>query len=211
MWPTSSRQSRGYGRAWDRLRLSVLQRDHFICRHCDARDKVTQASQVHHVVSRARGGSDDMANLVSLCSACHEATHIVERGGKPKPARVQFDRHGRPTSPDHPWATPKPPRGGCMKNHSSSSFGTVGGHEAHMPAPPFCQPSANLSLEQRRVVPAGSLAHGHRAFSGPGPGLMPQSFHLSLCPEFRRHLCWLRRGCHDRGIALHHTYFIGHA
>ncbi len=39
------------------------------------------------------------------------------------------------------------------------------------------------------MVPAWSLAHFHPAFSGLGPGLIPQSFHLSHCSEFRRHLC----------------------
>lgn len=42
--------------------------------------KSTQATaarrlEVHHVVPRANGGSNDPANLITLCPACHEDVH----------------------------------------------------------------------------------------------------------------------------------------
>jgi len=38
------------------------------CRH-------TQYLEVHHVVPRSRGGSNDLENLTCLCSACHRLVH----------------------------------------------------------------------------------------------------------------------------------------
>ena len=35
---------------------------------------------------------------------------------------------------------------------------------------------------------SGWIADGHPAFSGLSPGLLSQSFHLSLCSDLRRHL-----------------------
>ena len=52
----------------------------------------------------------------------------------------------------------------------------------------------HLGLDQRRVIPAGSLAHGHPAFSGLRHGLLSQSFHFSLYSDFRRHLSGFRGG-----------------
>jgi len=31
--------------------------------------------QRHHIIPRAKGGSDDSANIIKLCPTCHSATH----------------------------------------------------------------------------------------------------------------------------------------
>lgn len=62
----------------------VLTRDDHLCQACLSRDRVTPANQVDHIVPRAKGGTDDMDNLQSLCKPCHDAkskteTHTSQR------------------------------------------------------------------------------------------------------------------------------------
>ena len=54
-------------------RRAVLARDGHRCttKGCNAKHFL----EVHHVVPRSRGGSNDEANLVTLCSACHRFAH----------------------------------------------------------------------------------------------------------------------------------------
>jgi len=60
-----------------RLRREVLARDKHRCQApgCDR----TRFLEVHHIVARNRGGSNQVDNLVTLCAACHRLWH--ERGG----------------------------------------------------------------------------------------------------------------------------------
>lgn len=74
-----SAHKRGYGAAWARLRLSVLA-DEPLCRHCAAVGRVVQATDVDHIVPRARGGTDDKANLQPLCHACHSRKTYASDG-----------------------------------------------------------------------------------------------------------------------------------
>ena len=61
---------------WRSLRAAVLARDGYRCRECGE-----TATDVHHVIRRADGGTDDPANLVSLCRGCH-AHHTAVEGGR---------------------------------------------------------------------------------------------------------------------------------
>ena len=61
---------RGSTRSWRQIRAGVLFRDAYICAVCGA-----GAAEVDHVVPLGRGGSDEPANLRSLCRACHHAAH----------------------------------------------------------------------------------------------------------------------------------------
>jgi 5-methylcytosine-specific restriction endonuclease McrA len=61
-----------------RLRRRVLARDGHRCARCGA----TRFLEIHHRVARARGGGNELANLVTLCSACHHQAHQqADRGG----------------------------------------------------------------------------------------------------------------------------------
>ena len=51
---------------WSSLRKLVLERDNYECRVCGKR----MSGQVHHIISRRLGGSDDVSNLVTLCGRC---------------------------------------------------------------------------------------------------------------------------------------------
>ncbi len=55
----------GYGRQWRKIRDQVLTEEPY-CRLCRA-----PATEVDHIVARARGGRDGRANLRGLCRSCH--------------------------------------------------------------------------------------------------------------------------------------------
>jgi len=61
---------RGSTRAWRQVRAGVLFRDAYVCAVCGA-----CADEVDHVVPLGRGGTDEPANLRSLCRTCHHAAH----------------------------------------------------------------------------------------------------------------------------------------
>lgn len=73
-----SRHERGYGTAWDKLRLFILKRDNGLCRPCIRQGVVTRATQVDHIVQKKDGGSDDEANLQAICTTCHKAKTASE-------------------------------------------------------------------------------------------------------------------------------------
>jgi 5-methylcytosine-specific restriction protein A len=63
---------RGYGTEWRKLRAQVLARDEGLCQACLAAGRTTVAEQVDHVIPKAAGGTDDLANLQALCRECHD-------------------------------------------------------------------------------------------------------------------------------------------
>jgi len=50
------------------IRTEVLKRDNYRCVNCGMTGKELH---VHHVVPRSEGGTNDLSNLVTLCSRCH--------------------------------------------------------------------------------------------------------------------------------------------
>jgi len=60
-----------------RMRREVLARDKHCCQApgCGR----TRFLEVHHIVSRQQGGSNDLGNLTTLCASCHRLWH--EQGG----------------------------------------------------------------------------------------------------------------------------------
>lgn len=66
--PGDSRPSaakRGYGAPWRRVRLEHLAM-YPLCAICSR-----PAREVHHIVRKLAGGSDEHGNLRSLCARCH--------------------------------------------------------------------------------------------------------------------------------------------
>ena len=63
---------RGYGARWRRVRAMYL-RKHPLCVECQRLGFATPATDVDHVVSRRRGGTDAESNLQSLCHRHHSA------------------------------------------------------------------------------------------------------------------------------------------
>lgn len=56
----------------ENLRIACLMRDGYRCARCGARNCRLQA---HHIVYREQGGKDTLANLLTLCDACHTLLH----------------------------------------------------------------------------------------------------------------------------------------
>lgn len=85
-----STTERGYGAAWQRLRLRILKRDNFLCQPClnGSPGRVTIARQVDHIKPKAKGGDDSEGNLRAICDDCHAAKSAEDRGQKLKPKRT---------------------------------------------------------------------------------------------------------------------------
>jgi len=68
-----SAHSRGYDKAWQRVRDKALKRDHFLCQDCLKQDRVRVAIQVHHIlkVTTHPHLRLNLANTISLCVECH--------------------------------------------------------------------------------------------------------------------------------------------
>ena len=76
---TSSR--RGYGARWRRLRGMFLGQHPLCADPFNAHDgRPVAATDVDHIVARARGGTDAFENLQSLCHACHSRKTAVSDG-----------------------------------------------------------------------------------------------------------------------------------
>lgn len=68
---------RGYDARWRRLRMMFL-RANPICVECWRHGRVTPATEVHHIVPRSKGGTDDWDNLEALCKECHSRKTAAE-------------------------------------------------------------------------------------------------------------------------------------
>ena len=103
VWSNESRQSRGYGRAWEILRARVIKRDKGLCQACLAKGWVTVGREVDHRVSKAEAAKrgwtkaqvDSVDNLQLLCKPCHDHKTATENGRTYHP-RVQVGEDGWP-------------------------------------------------------------------------------------------------------------------
>ena len=57
---------RGYGTAWQAIRLEVLRQEPY-CRRCGA-----PATTVDHILPLRQGGTNARYNLQALCKRCHD-------------------------------------------------------------------------------------------------------------------------------------------
>ena len=77
---------RGYGNSWRKLRDWIMRRDGGLCQVCAAAGKITPATEVDHIISKAEGARlnwtrqqiDDHANLRAICASCHKAKTAIE-------------------------------------------------------------------------------------------------------------------------------------
>jgi 5-methylcytosine-specific restriction endonuclease McrA len=56
----------------ENLRIACLMRDGYACQQCGKKNRRLEA---HHVIFREHGGKDTLANLLTLCEACHHHLH----------------------------------------------------------------------------------------------------------------------------------------
>lgn len=77
---------RGMNYGFANTKAFVLDRDSRTCRHCKGKSRDSRL-EVHHIVFRSNGGSDEAENLITLCKTCHDKVHagdIKLKGGKAK-------------------------------------------------------------------------------------------------------------------------------
>lgn len=79
---SGSTTERGYGWDWQKLRLSILQRDKFRCQSCFKSGLYVVAKHVDHIIAKAKGGTDEPSNLQALCVACHETKTAKENNSQ---------------------------------------------------------------------------------------------------------------------------------
>lgn len=60
-----------------KLRFEILTRDDFRCMTCGAEAGAGRRLQVHHILPIEDGGTNDSANLETLCDACHAGKHAM--------------------------------------------------------------------------------------------------------------------------------------
>lgn len=66
------RKGPDYGFADTKAR--ILWRDGYTCQFCKGKRKPSRL-EVHHIVWKSQGGSDEDMNLITLCDVCHKAVH----------------------------------------------------------------------------------------------------------------------------------------
>ncbi|OLD63445.1 MAG: hypothetical protein AUF65_02275 [Chloroflexi bacterium 13_1_20CM_50_12] len=61
-----------YGEDWREKQRRVRNRDNNTCQECGiTKTQNGKNLQVHHILPRSQGGTNDMANLILLCNSCH--------------------------------------------------------------------------------------------------------------------------------------------
>lgn len=73
--------------AWPRIREMILHRDSHTCTNCgtDLSSRPDWMREVHHIIPRSMGGTDEPHNLKTLCNACHQPlTEILRLKLAPK-------------------------------------------------------------------------------------------------------------------------------
>lgn len=78
-------RGRNYG--FENTKAMVLNRDSYQCQHCHGKHKDSKL-EVHHIIFRSQGGSDEAENLITLCHTCHKSLHggeyVLKFSGKRK-------------------------------------------------------------------------------------------------------------------------------
>lgn len=65
---------KGINYGFENTKAMVLNRDNYICQCCRGKHKDSKL-EVHHIVFRSQGGSDEESNLITLCHTCHKDLH----------------------------------------------------------------------------------------------------------------------------------------
>lgn len=83
---------KGFNYGYSSRRAAVLHRDKYTCQICGA--KHTRL-EVHHIIFRSKGGTDDEKNLITLCEDCHAAIHAgkITLTKKPKKMNLKHATH----------------------------------------------------------------------------------------------------------------------
>jgi 5-methylcytosine-specific restriction protein A len=64
-----------YNHEWRKVRAAYLA-SHPLCERCESEGRLTPATEVHHKLPLASGGTNAWENLAALCKPCHSAITI---------------------------------------------------------------------------------------------------------------------------------------
>ena len=84
--PRASSHARGYTKRWQKL--SRMHRRRFpLCADPFGvhGERIEPGAHVDHIVPLARGGTNDAANLQTLCASCHSRKTVLQDGGFGRP------------------------------------------------------------------------------------------------------------------------------
>ena len=65
---------KGGNYGFENTKAMVLNRDNYTCQCCKGKHKDSKL-EVHHIIFRSQGGSDEESNLITLCHTCHKDLH----------------------------------------------------------------------------------------------------------------------------------------
>ena len=79
----------GFNYGYSSRREAVLHRDNYTCQCCG---KKHVRLEVHHIIFRCMGGTDDEKNLITLCEKCHKMVHngLLVLTKKPKKLNLKY-------------------------------------------------------------------------------------------------------------------------
>lgn len=82
----------GFDYEWASRREAVLHRDNYTCQICG---KKHTRLEVHHIIYRSNGGTNDETNLITLCEDCHSDVHngkiVITK--KPRKMNLKYATH----------------------------------------------------------------------------------------------------------------------
>lgn len=65
---------KGTNYGFENTKAMVLNRDNYTCQYCKGKHKDSKL-EIHHIIFRSQGGSDEESNLITLCHTCHRDLH----------------------------------------------------------------------------------------------------------------------------------------
>lgn len=77
---------KGINYGYSNIREYVLTRDNYTCQLCKGKNK-DKKLEIHHIIFKSNGGSDEPDNLICICKTCHDNVHkglVNIKGGKIK-------------------------------------------------------------------------------------------------------------------------------
>ena len=77
----------GFNYGFSSRKEAVMNRDFYTCQICGAKNT---RLEVHHIVYRSKGGTDDEDNLITLCESCHKKIHKGEINVSLKPKKLKL-------------------------------------------------------------------------------------------------------------------------
>lgn len=83
---------KGFNYEFSSRREAILHRDNYTCQVCG---KKHTRLEVHHIIPRSQGGTDNENNLITLCEDCHEAVHNgkIVLTKQPKNLNLKYATH----------------------------------------------------------------------------------------------------------------------